>query len=106
MKNIIRFFNSLGPGILAASAAIGASHLIQSTRAGGQFGFELLWIVILVNILKYPFIEYGFRYTGATGNNLLQAYHKINKNFLRFFIFTNIISAIGAIALLSFVAVS
>ena len=104
MKNIIRFFNSLGPGILAASAAIGASHLIQSTRAGGQFGFELLWIVILVNILKYPFIEYGFRYTGATGNNLLQAYHKINKHFLRFFIFTNIISAIGAIALLSFVA--
>lgn len=104
MQQIIRFLNNLGPGILAASAAIGASHLIQSTRAGGYFGFELLWIVILVNILKYPFIEYGFRYTGATGNNLLQAYNKLHKNFLRFFIITNIISAIGAIALLSYVS--
>ncbi|MDB2550297.1 Nramp family divalent metal transporter [Rickettsiales bacterium] len=104
MKNIIRFLNNLGPGILAASAAIGASHLIQSTRAGGQFGFELLWIVILVNILKYPFIEYGFRYSGATGQNLLQAYNKLHKNYLRFFVITNIVSAIGAIALLSYVA--
>jgi Mn2+/Fe2+ NRAMP family transporter len=104
MQQIIRFLNNLGPGILAASAAIGASHLIQSTRAGGYFGFELLWIAVLVNILKYPFIEYGFRYTGATGDNLLQAYNKLHKNFLRFFVVTNIISAIGAIALLSYVA--
>lgn len=104
LKQITRFINNLGPGILAASAAIGASHLIQSTRAGGYFGFELLWIVILVNILKYPFIEYGFRYTGATGQNLLQAYNKLHKNFLKFFIISNIISAIGAIALLSYIS--
>ncbi len=104
MQKIIRFLNNLGPGILAASAAIGVSHLIQSTRAGGYFGFELLWIVVLVNIVKYPFIEYGFRYTGATGENLLQAYNRLHKNFLRFFVVTNIIAAIGSIALLSYVA--
>ena len=30
---------ALGPGLLAASAAIGASHLISSTQAGALFGF-------------------------------------------------------------------
>jgi Mn2+/Fe2+ NRAMP family transporter len=102
MQTIIRFFNNLGPGILAASAAIGASHLVQATRAGGYFGFELLWIVVAVNIIKYPFIEYGFRYAGATGKNLLQAYQKLNPKFTIIFIITNVISAIGAIALLSY----
>ena len=66
ISSILNFLKILGPGIIAASAAIGNSHLIQSTRAGGYFGFELLWVIIAINILKYPFIEYGFRYTAAT----------------------------------------
>ena len=32
-------FKSLGPGLLFAGAAVGVSHLVQSTRAGADFGF-------------------------------------------------------------------
>ena len=32
----------LGPGLLFAGAAIGVSHLVQSTRAGADFGWGLL----------------------------------------------------------------
>ena len=67
MQQLVTFFNHLGPGIIAASAAIGTSHLVQSTRAGAYYGFELMGIILLINILKYPFIENGFRYTSATG---------------------------------------
>ncbi len=38
--SIVRFLQILGPGIIAASAIIGNSHLIQSTRAGGYFGLN------------------------------------------------------------------
>ena len=34
--------SSLQPGLLWAGAAIGVSHLVQSTRAGATFGFALL----------------------------------------------------------------
>ena len=34
-------FSSLGPGLLFVGAAIGVSHLVQSTRAGAEFGFGL-----------------------------------------------------------------
>ena len=47
----------LGPGLLFAGAAIGVSHLVQSTRAGADFGWGLLWGLLLINLFKYPFFQ-------------------------------------------------
>ena len=49
------FINKLGPGLLFAGAAIGVSHLVQSTRAGADYGWGLLWALLIVNLLKYTF---------------------------------------------------
>jgi len=73
---------SLGPGLLFAGAAIGVSHLVQSTKAGADFGLGLLWALILVGIFKYPFFQYGPRYASATGESLLEGYNKISKSTL------------------------
>jgi Mn2+/Fe2+ NRAMP family transporter len=72
----------LGPGLLFAGAAIGVSHLVQSTRAGADFGLGLLWALLLVNLFKYPFFQYGPRYASATGESLLEGYHKLGKAVL------------------------
>jgi Mn2+/Fe2+ NRAMP family transporter len=78
-----RLFNGLlaklGPGLLYAGAAIGVSHLVQSTRAGGMFGFELIIAIIVIHLIKYPFFEFGPRYTAATGKNILHGYHKLGR---------------------------
>ncbi|MCW5602401.1 Nramp family divalent metal transporter [Nitrosomonas sp.] len=66
-----------GPGLLYAGAAVGVSHLVQSTRAGAEFGFQLVAIVLLVNMLKYPIFEAGPRYAAATGRTLLDGYRSI-----------------------------
>ncbi|WP_242158506.1 NRAMP family divalent metal transporter [Aestuariivivens sediminis] len=68
---------TLGPGILFASTAIGVSHLIQSTRAGANFGFGLLIFIIAANVLKYPFFEFSARYANATGQSLIDGYKKL-----------------------------
>ncbi|WP_299134177.1 Nramp family divalent metal transporter [uncultured Tenacibaculum sp.] len=75
-------FSSLGPGLLFAGAAIGVSHLVQSTRAGAEFGFGLLWALVLVHIFKYPFFQYGPRYAAAAGETLLDGYRKLGKGVL------------------------
>ena len=62
-----------------AGAAVGVSHLVQSTRAGAMFNFDLIWILILANILKYPFFEFGTRYAVATGTNLVDGYQKVGR---------------------------
>ncbi len=74
-----RFYSLLGPGLLYGAAAIGVSHLVQSTRAGADFGFELMWILLAANILKYPFFEFGGRYVMATGDNLIKGYYDTGK---------------------------
>ena len=79
---MIKIISKLGPGLLFAGAAIGVSHLVQSTRAGAEFGWGLIWALILVNIFKYPFFQYGPRYAIATGESLLDGYYKIGKVFL------------------------
>ena len=76
MKNSIQ---KLGPGLLFAGAAIGVSHLVQSTRAGADFGLGLLWALLLVNFFKYPFFQFGPRYALATGESLLSGYAKLGR---------------------------
>ena len=71
------FLNKLGPGLLYAGAAIGVSHLVQSTRAGASFGITMVLVVILANFFKYPFFQYGPRYVSATGKSLLHGYKKL-----------------------------
>jgi len=72
----------LGPGFLFAGAAIGVSHLVQSTRAGADFGFGLLWALLLINLVKYPFFQYGPRYASATGESLIEGYFKMGRGVL------------------------
>lgn len=91
-------FRSLGPGLLFAGAAIGGSHLVQSTRAGANYGMSLLGIVILINVLKYPFFQYAHRYVAATGESLLDGYHRLGRLTLGVFFVLVIFSAIFNVA--------
>ena len=74
-----RFSKTAGPGILFACTAIGVSHLVQSTRAGADFGLLILGFVILVTLLKYPFFEYGSRYANSTQTSIIDGYKKLGK---------------------------
>lgn len=75
--NITKFLKNLGPGLLYAGAAVGVSHLVQSTRAGASYGYELVWILIFANIFKYPFFEFAPRYATSTGKSLIDGYKKL-----------------------------
>jgi Mn2+/Fe2+ NRAMP family transporter len=82
--------SKLGPGLLFAGAAIGVSHLVQSTRAGADFGWGLVWALLLINLFKYPFFQYGPRYAQATGETLLDGYYKLGKGYLWAYFILNI----------------
>lgn len=83
---MFNFLKKLGPGILFAGAAIGVSHLVQSTKAGADFGFGLVWALLLVNLFKFPFFQYGPKYANATGESLLEGYKKLGTNILYFYV--------------------
>ncbi|AJW71276.1 NRAMP family divalent metal transporter [Nitrosopumilus adriaticus] len=78
-ERLSQFSKTAGPGILFACTAIGVSHLVQSTRAGADFGLLILGFVILVLLLKYPFFEYGSRYANSTQTSIIDGYKKLGK---------------------------
>jgi len=84
------FLKTLGPGLIFAGTCIGVSHVVQSTRAGANYGFALLWVVILANIFKFPFFEFAPRYVVATGEHLLQGYRRVGKWAFGLFLFLSL----------------
>lgn len=79
---MVSILKKLGPGLIFAGASIGVSHLVQSTRAGADFGLGLIWALLLIHLFKYPFFQYGPRYASATGESLLDGYRKLGKGVL------------------------
>ncbi|MCH7647624.1 MAG: divalent metal cation transporter [Nitrosopumilus sp.] len=99
-----RFSKTAGPGILFASTAIGVSHLVQSTRAGADFGLMILGFVIVVTLLKYPFFEYGSRYANSTQTSIIDGYKKLGKPALWLYFLLTIASMFFVTGAVGFVA--
>lgn len=102
--NLRKILRNLGPGLLFAGAAVGVSHLVQSTRAGAAYGFELIWIILIVNIFKYPFFEIGQRYTSAMNESLIRGYERLGKWAVWLFLVLNVFASVLTIAAVTFVA--
>lgn len=77
---------AIGPGIIWASTSIGVSHVVQSTRAGADFGYQLVALIILANLIKYPFFQMGPRYAAGTGESLLDGYKRLGNGAFGFFL--------------------
>ncbi|MDO5652231.1 MAG: divalent metal cation transporter [Moraxella sp.] len=96
-------WQTFGPGILMASAAIGGSHLISSTQAGALYGWQLAIMIVLANLFKYPFYRFATEYTYNTGDSLVTGYAKKSPVYLwAFFILCTIsgIISVSAVSLL------
>ena len=101
IRNILK---TLGPGIVFAGMCVGVSHLVQSTRAGADYGFMLLPAVLAAVIFKYPFFEFSSRYTSATGLSILHGYDKQGRWILWGYALVTIATMFIVTAAVTFVA--
>ena len=71
-----QFNRKLGPGFLFAASAVGVSHLVQSSRAGAEFGFSLAWLLLLACLVKYPAFRFAADYAAVRQDTLVDAYER------------------------------
>jgi len=95
-----KILSQLGPGLLFASMSIGTSHLVLSTKAGAQYGWIMIFPILLANVLKYPFFEFGIRYTHTFKKSLLEGYADLGKKYLWAYTLITIVSALTLLAAL------
>lgn len=65
------FFLSLGPGIIIAAIVFGPSKMTITSKLGAQYGFSLLWIVVVACFFMTLFTLMGARIGIATKKSLL-----------------------------------
>jgi len=100
---MLRLSKNIGPGFLLAGAAVGVSHLVQSTRAGAEYGWVLILALVLACVSKYPFLKMGPLYTAATGKNLIEGYKMLGKFQYYTYIFISLGSMFIAMAAITLV---
>ena len=100
LLSIKKLIKNLGPGLLFASTAIGTSHLVLSTKAGAQYGWVMVFPILLANIFKYPFFEFGIRYTNITNKTLIEGYLNRGKAYLIFYAIITLFSTFTILAAL------
>ncbi|MFC4097587.1 NRAMP family divalent metal transporter [Euzebyella saccharophila] len=100
MSTLRTLIKNLGPGLLFASMAIGTSHLVLSTKAGAQYGWIMLLPIILANVFKYPFFEFGVRYTNITEKTLIEGYKNRGRFYLWFYALITFITTFTILAAL------
>lgn len=69
-RRLILLFSILGPGIIAANADNDAGGIYQYALAGAQFGFGMLWVLVLITISLAVCQEMGARMGAVTGKGL------------------------------------
>ncbi|MFK7934774.1 MAG: NRAMP family divalent metal transporter [Saprospiraceae bacterium] len=100
MHKFKQLLRNLGPGLLFASMAIGTSHLVLSTKAGAQYGWLMIIPIILANVFKYPFFEFGIRYTNVTGKSIIEGYRNRGRGYLWLYAFITVATSIASPAAL------
>ena len=93
----------LGPGLLFAGAAVGVSHLVQSTRAGAEFGLTLAGLIVFVCLIKYPAFRFGAEYAAVTGESVIAGYERQGRWLLLLFLVATVIEGVGVIPAVSLV---
>ena len=63
-----------------------------------MYGWQLIGLILIANLFKFPFFLYGQSYTAASGESLLDGYHRLGKVYVYLFLLINILTGIINIA--------
>jgi Mn2+/Fe2+ NRAMP family transporter len=71
VKGPLRWLLILGPGLIAAAAGNDAGGIATYSAAGAQFGYDLIWVMIVITVSLAVVQEMCARLGAATGRGLL-----------------------------------
>ena len=99
MFKIKEFSKNFGPGLLMAATGIGVSHIVQSVQAGANYGYILIWALIFIHIVKYPFFLTSPKYVSYSKKSLLDGYYDLSPKYLIISLLLTLMMVFAMIAL-------
>ena len=70
-RGIWFWLSILGPGLISGAVSNSAGSIATYSQAGAQFGYELIWVIVLITVSLAVVQEMSARLGAATGRGLL-----------------------------------
>jgi Mn2+/Fe2+ NRAMP family transporter len=76
IKRIWLILLTVGPGIFCIGYTIGTGSVTSMTKAGSEFGMQLLWVLVLSVLFAWVLMEAYGRYAVITGGTAIHSFRK------------------------------
>jgi Mn2+/Fe2+ NRAMP family transporter len=76
-SNPLRWIRFIGPGAIMASVTVGTGETIFASREGSIFGYQILWVILLVSILKWVLCYSSMRHMIISGAHPFDRWSRI-----------------------------
>ena len=81
-KGLKQIINSIGPGFIVASAALGPGSITVASRIGSVHGYAFLWVILVAAVSMVAYTSMGLRFGISNNNSILNV---IAKTYGRWF---------------------
>lgn len=61
MHPMASLFRRIGPGLITVCVVVGPGSLLTSSKVGAQYGYQLLWVLLLAVVLMLVYMSLGAR---------------------------------------------
>jgi len=70
---------TFGPGLIYLVSSIGPTDLVANSAAGANYGYGLIWVLLVSCVSLYVVLEAMSRYVLTTGESLMAGYQRVGR---------------------------
>ncbi len=77
------YLRSFGPGLVIVLTWLGAGDIVECGVAGGNYGYALMWIIVLALVVRYLFVSLIAKYQlcNERGESVLDGLARLNRGY-------------------------
>ena len=82
-NTFLEYVKSFGPGIIVVLTWLGAGDIVEVGVAGGNFGYSLMWVVVLAIVMRFLFVSLIAKYQlcNQRGEGVLDGLARLHSAF-------------------------
>src|SRR5687767_13038928 len=79
-RTFLDYLRSMGPGIVVVLTWLGAGDIVDSSVAGGSYGYALMWVLVLALMVRWMFVSAIAKYQlcNQHGETLMQGMRRVH----------------------------
>jgi Mn2+/Fe2+ NRAMP family transporter len=80
-RTFAEYLRSLGPGLIAVLTWLGAGDVIDAGMAGGNYGYSLMWIIVVALAIRFLFVSLIAKYQlcNQRGEGVIEGLYRLNR---------------------------